>query len=90
VIEASGAISAFSEGLQMVARNGRYLLVGLWAGSDDVAIDPSYILNRNLRVIGSAHRLLRGCSADPASAFPAANRGCRDPAICIGRRHECI
>jgi threonine dehydrogenase-like Zn-dependent dehydrogenase len=55
VIEASGAISAFSEGLQMAARNGRYLLVGLWAGSEEVSIKPSTILNKNIRVIGSAY-----------------------------------
>ncbi len=55
VIEASGAVSAFPEGVQMVARNGRYLLVGLWAGSDDVPLKPSYILNNNIRIIGSAY-----------------------------------
>jgi threonine dehydrogenase-like Zn-dependent dehydrogenase len=64
VIEASSAISALPEGLQMVARNGRYLLVGLWTGSEDVAIKPSYILNKNIRVVGSAY-------ASPAHYFGA-------------------
>jgi len=34
VVEATGAISAFSEGISLLASGGRYLLVGLWAGQD--------------------------------------------------------
>ena len=55
VIEATGAISAFSEGIGLLAAGGRYLLVGLWAGQDAVQIDPHYILRKNLRIIGSAY-----------------------------------
>jgi threonine dehydrogenase-like Zn-dependent dehydrogenase len=54
-IEATGAISAFSEGISLLAPGGRYLLVGLWAGLETAQIDPHHILRKNLRVIGSAY-----------------------------------
>ena len=54
VIEATGAYSAFAEGLKLAAPNGRYVIVGLWSGHGEIPIDPRYINNRNLSIIGSA------------------------------------
>lgn len=54
VIEAAGARSAFGEGIKLTAKNGRYLIVGLWSGHGTVPVDPSYLNNRNLKIIGTA------------------------------------
>jgi 5-exo-hydroxycamphor dehydrogenase len=54
VIEAAGHVSAFGEGVKLVAQNGRYVVVGLWSAPGTVAIEPRYINNNNLRIIGSA------------------------------------
>jgi 5-exo-hydroxycamphor dehydrogenase len=54
VIEAAGALPAFGEGLQLVARGGRYLVVGLWSAPGTVPVEPRLINNRNLRIIGTA------------------------------------
>lgn len=54
VIEAAGVVTAFGEGLKIVAKNGRYLVVGLWSAPGTVAIEPRYINNNNLRIIGTA------------------------------------
>ena len=54
VIEAAGALNAFGEGVKLTAPNGRYVVVGLWSAPGTVAIEPRYINNRNLRIIGSA------------------------------------
>ncbi len=53
VIEAAGVLAAFSEGLNLIAKNGRYLIVGLWAGQGSVPVDPSYLNNNNLKIIGT-------------------------------------
>jgi threonine dehydrogenase-like Zn-dependent dehydrogenase len=55
VVEATGNLQAFSEGIQFVARNGRYLVVGLWAGEGTAALDPHHVLRNNIRIIGSAY-----------------------------------
>lgn len=55
VIEATGNLAAFSDGLRFVGRNGRYLIVGLWAGKGTVPIDPHEILRNDVRIIGSAY-----------------------------------
>ncbi len=54
VIEAAGVLPAFSEGLNLVARAGRYLIVGLWSAPGTVAIEPRLINNLNLQIIGTA------------------------------------
>ena len=54
VIEAAGAVPAFGEGLQLVARGGRYLIVGLWSAPGTVPVEPRLINNLNLRIIGTA------------------------------------
>jgi threonine dehydrogenase-like Zn-dependent dehydrogenase len=54
VIEAAGALPAFAEGMGLVARAGRYLIVGLWSAPGTVPIEPRLINNLNLRLIGTA------------------------------------
>ncbi|MFD7204286.1 zinc-binding dehydrogenase [Streptomyces sp. NPDC059893] len=54
VIEATGRVEAFAEGVRMVARGGRYLIVGLWSAPGASSITPRLVNNRNLRIIGSA------------------------------------
>lgn len=54
VIEAAGVLEAFSEGLQLVAPSGRYLIVGLWSAPGTVAVEPRLINNGNLQIIGTA------------------------------------
>ncbi|MFJ4375622.1 zinc-binding dehydrogenase [Pseudomonas japonica] len=55
VIEASGHRSAFPEGLGLCARNAAYLLIGLWASQGEQPFDPSLIVQRNLRLIGTQY-----------------------------------
>jgi len=52
VIEAAGQLPAFAEGLDLLAYNGRYLILGLFAGSGSVAVNPFRLNNRNLSLIG--------------------------------------
>lgn len=54
VIEAAGAVSAFGEGIQLAAKGGRYLIVGLWSAPGTVPVEPRYLNNMNLRIIGTA------------------------------------
>jgi threonine dehydrogenase-like Zn-dependent dehydrogenase len=53
VIEAAGALPAFDEGISLLARNGRYLILGLFSGSGTVNLNPFRLNNLNLRIIGS-------------------------------------
>ncbi|WP_067889314.1 zinc-binding dehydrogenase [Nocardia vaccinii] len=52
VIEASGATTAFTEGLAMLARGGRYVLVGQ-LHANQIAVNPSQIVVKQASVIGS-------------------------------------
>ncbi|MBF6567512.1 MAG: zinc-binding dehydrogenase [Candidatus Binataceae bacterium] len=54
VIEAAGHLSAFPEGVKLVAKNGRYLVVGLWSAPGTVPFEPRYINNNNIRIVGTA------------------------------------
>ena len=54
VIEAAGVVAAFAEGLKLVAKGGRYLIVGLWSAPGVVPVEPRYLNNNNLRIIGTA------------------------------------
>ncbi len=54
VIEAAGHLPAFGEGMKLVAKNGRYLIIGLWSAPGTVPIEPRYLNNNNLRIIGNA------------------------------------
>jgi threonine dehydrogenase-like Zn-dependent dehydrogenase len=53
-IEAAGKLPAFAEGLRIVAKRGRYLIVGLWSAPGTASLEPRLVNNANLRIIGSA------------------------------------
>jgi threonine dehydrogenase-like Zn-dependent dehydrogenase len=53
VIEAAGRMAAFSEGMGLLADNGRYVIVGIYSGHGTVELDPIALNNRNLTVLGS-------------------------------------
>src|SRR5262245_37804388 len=52
VIEAAGVVAAFGEGLKHAAKAGRYLIVGLWSAPGTIPVQPRFINNANLRIIG--------------------------------------
>ncbi|KPI40841.1 5-exo-hydroxycamphor dehydrogenase [Cyphellophora attinorum] len=64
-IECTGRAEAMEEGLPLLARNGRYLCVGTWAGSGVVAISPFQIVRKALKIIGTTY-------ASPENYFQAA------------------
>jgi len=39
-------LGAVPEGLGMLARNGKYLLVGTWAGKGEASFDPFVVVNK--------------------------------------------
>jgi 5-exo-hydroxycamphor dehydrogenase len=53
-IEAAGVQSAFTEGIDLVADGGRYLVVGLHYGVGSEPLDPRTVNRRNIRIVGSA------------------------------------
>jgi threonine dehydrogenase-like Zn-dependent dehydrogenase len=53
VIEAAGRMSAFDEGMNLLADNGRYAVLGIYSGHGTVRLDPVRLNNRNLSIIGS-------------------------------------
>ena len=53
VIEASGALTAVQEGLQMVRDAGRYLVVGQYVDRGPTPINPYLITGKQIKVIGS-------------------------------------
>ena len=58
VVEASGAPPAFSEGIDLLRRGGRYLIVGQ-AHTESVSFNPSVILGKHLTIIGSLSAHIR-------------------------------
>jgi L-iditol 2-dehydrogenase len=52
VVEMSGAVSAFGEGMSMLAAGGRYLIVGQ-AHTQTLPFNPSEIMYRQVTLIGS-------------------------------------
>jgi threonine dehydrogenase-like Zn-dependent dehydrogenase len=54
VIEAAGALNAFGEGIQLIAKAGRYLIVGLWSAPGTAPVEPRYLNNMNIRIHGTA------------------------------------
>lgn len=54
-LECSGVLRAVSEGLHLLARNGRYLLIGTWAGKGEVGFDPFVAVNKALTIQGSTY-----------------------------------
>ncbi|KAE8342132.1 hypothetical protein BDV24DRAFT_162683 [Aspergillus arachidicola] len=55
VIEATGRLEAFEEGIKLLQRMGRYLLIGMWAGEGKGAVDPFQIVRKALRIIGTTY-----------------------------------
>jgi 5-exo-hydroxycamphor dehydrogenase len=53
VIECSGNTSAFEEGMELLTRSGKYLLVGTWAGNTTVPISPFQVVQKALSLIGT-------------------------------------
>jgi len=53
VIEAAGRMNAFDEGMNLLADNGRYVVLGIYSGRGVVALDPVRLNNRSLSIIGS-------------------------------------
>jgi len=53
VIECTGRMEAFDEGMNLLADDGRYLVLGIYSGHGTVPLDPVRLNNRNLAVIGS-------------------------------------
>jgi L-iditol 2-dehydrogenase len=51
VIEVSGGTTAFPEGISMVRRGGRYLVIGQ-VGGHEVRLAPRYIVEKQLTVLG--------------------------------------
>lgn len=54
-LECSGHPSAIREGLNLLARNGSYLLIGTWAGKAEVLFDPFVVVNKALNIQGSTY-----------------------------------
>ena len=59
VIEGTGHRSAFAEGLQLCARNGTYLLIGLWASQGEQPFDPSLVVQKSMRLVGTQYAQAR-------------------------------
>jgi threonine dehydrogenase-like Zn-dependent dehydrogenase len=57
VVEVSGAPTAFSEGVDMVRRGGRYVLIG--QSSEPATIIPSQIVRKHVNIIGNASGSVR-------------------------------
>jgi threonine dehydrogenase-like Zn-dependent dehydrogenase len=53
VIEAAGRMEAFGEGMDLLADEGRYLVLGIYSGHGTVPFDVVRCNNRSLAVIGS-------------------------------------
>jgi 5-exo-hydroxycamphor dehydrogenase len=53
VVEATGRIEAFPEGMSLLADAGRYLVLGIYSGHRTAALDVVELNNRSLAVIGS-------------------------------------
>ena len=59
VVEASGNLKAFKEGLNLLRRNGKYLVVGTWAGSGEVGISPFELVRKAVSIIGTSYAALK-------------------------------
>ena len=52
-IEATGSPNAFPEGIELTRTRGKYLLVGLYSDMGAVQINPSTLIRKNMKVVGS-------------------------------------
>jgi 5-exo-hydroxycamphor dehydrogenase len=53
IVEATGRVEAFPEGMALLAPGGRYLVLGIYSGHDTVTLDVVRLNNLSQRVIGS-------------------------------------
>jgi L-iditol 2-dehydrogenase len=54
VVEASGVPAAFREGMDMVRRGGRYLVIGQSSMEAEIPIVPGLVMQKHLQIIGNA------------------------------------
>jgi L-iditol 2-dehydrogenase len=54
VVEATGVPAAFREGMEMVRRGGRYLVIGQTSMEAEIPIVPGMIMQKHLEIIGNA------------------------------------
>jgi L-iditol 2-dehydrogenase len=54
VVEASGVLAAFKEGIDMVRRGGKYLVIGQTSMEAEMPFAPGIIMQKHLLIIGSA------------------------------------
>jgi Zn-dependent alcohol dehydrogenase len=54
VVEASGVTAAFREGMDMVRRGGKYLIIGQTSMEAEIPIAPGLFMQKHLQVIGNA------------------------------------
>ena len=54
VIEASGVPPAFNEGVDMVRRGGRYVVIGQTSMEAEIPFIPGLVMQKHLQIIGSA------------------------------------
>lgn len=52
VVEATGVLAAVAEGLELLAKRGRYLVIGLWGTPGSVSFVPRALNNTNQSIIG--------------------------------------
>ena len=57
VVECSGYPPAFNEGIDMVQKGGRYLVVGMTSPAE-ITFSPFFILAKNIQVIGSGGAII--------------------------------
>ncbi|MDH3047129.1 zinc-binding dehydrogenase [Gordonia alkanivorans] len=53
VLESAGVLNAFDEGMEMLAKNGTYVVQGLYSGQGTVSLNPFRLNNYAQRIIGS-------------------------------------
>lgn len=58
VVEASGVPAAFREGMEIVRRGGRYLVIGQSSMEAEISIIPGMIMLKHLQIIGSSSALI--------------------------------
>ncbi len=103
IVEATGVLEAFSEGFELLAKGGRYLVVGLWGTPGSVPIRAMTLNNSNQSIVGSSfcqprHHLQalriveRHHAAIPlaemvSDQFPLARAS---EALAVSRRQECL
>jgi threonine dehydrogenase-like Zn-dependent dehydrogenase len=54
VVEASGVLAAFREGMDMIRRGGRYLVMGPTSMEDEIPVIPGLLMQKHMQIIGSA------------------------------------